>query len=88
MIIEEDYPLVEKVALFLVNKTLSKPQLTYREAVEYYGQSRVKDWISSKLLKPISQNGKGAKVYYSHKVIIKLSEQSRTNLKTIANQLS
>lgn len=85
MILEEDYPLVEKVALFLVNKTLAKPQLTYKEAIELYGQSRVKDWISAKLLKPVSQNGRGAKVYYSHKAIIKLSEQSRTNLKKLAS---
>lgn len=80
MILEEDYPLIEKVALFLVNKTLAKPQLTFKEATDLYGQLRIKKWISAGLLKPISQNGKGSKVYYQHKKIIQLSEQSRTNL--------
>lgn len=66
---------LEDVAELLVNKTLAKPQLTQKEAFEFYGKERVSRWIKHSLLKPICQNGKGSKIYYDHLVIIKLSRE-------------
>ncbi|MFD2599870.1 hypothetical protein ACFSQ3_13010 [Sphingobacterium corticis] len=74
---------IEQIAEYLVNKTLSKPQLTQREASELYGEQRVGKWIRAGLLKPASQNGRGTKTYYDHKKIIKLSNEYRTYLKKV-----
>lgn len=78
--LDTNYELVESVAEYLVNKTLAKPQLTFSEACQFYGDNRVRKWIKSGLLKPDSQNGKRSAIYYSHKKIIELSKQSRHNL--------
>lgn len=59
-----------------VDITLSKPQLSRLEAERLYGEQRVTKWIKAKLLKPVSQNGKNSKIYFSHKKIIELSEKS------------
>lgn len=67
---------VSEIAEYLVDRTLSKPQLTYTEACEYYTRNRVDFWIRKKLLKHESQNGKGKTKFYSHKKIIELSKNS------------
>lgn len=64
------------IALDKVDKTLAKPQLTKLEAERLYGSQRVSKWIKAGLLKPVSQNGKGSKIYFSHKKIIDLSMKS------------
>lgn len=63
-----------------IDKITSKLQLTFTEACELYGDNRIRKFIKSGLLKPISQNGKGSKVYYSHKKIIQLTQNSYHHL--------
>ena len=64
------------ISLDKVDKALSKPQLTKLEAERLYGDQRVNKWIKAGLLKPVSQNGKGSKIYFSHKKINDLSMKS------------
>lgn len=59
-----------------VDKTLSKPQLVKYEAEKLYGKQRILKWIKAGLLKPVCQNGKNSKIYFSHKKIIELIEKS------------
>ncbi|OYD42279.1 hypothetical protein [Sphingobacterium cellulitidis] len=68
---------IETISLYKQDEVLAKPQLIFKEACKYYGEIRVRKWIKSGLLKPQSQNGKGSKKYYSHKQIIKLSQEFR-----------
>ena len=55
---------------------LAKPQINRTELLKYYGAERSRKWLKANLLKPISQNGKGSKVYYDHKKVIELSKSS------------
>ena len=66
-----------------IDKALSKPQLTFKEACELYGEVRVRKYNKSELLKPVSQNGKGSKIYYSHKKLNQLIQNSYNHLPTI-----
>ncbi|MDM1049501.1 hypothetical protein [Sphingobacterium hotanense] len=59
-----------------IDITLSKPQLSRLEAERLYGEQRIKKWIKAGLLKPVSQNGKNSRIYFSHKKIIDLSQKS------------
>ncbi|WP_313266498.1 hypothetical protein [Sphingobacterium sp.] len=72
--------IIGAIATYKIDETLAKPQLTISEAKRYYDITRVNKWIKSGALKPESQNGKGSKVYYSHKRIIELSKQWRHDL--------
>jgi len=66
-----------------IDKVTSKPQLTFKEACELYGEIRIRKYIKSELLKPVSQNGKGSRVYYSHKKITQLIQNSYHHLKKV-----
>lgn len=66
----------ESIFEYHQNELLKKPQLTTREISELYGAERLKKWKKFKLIKPISTNGKGSKIYYSHANVIKLSKES------------
>lgn len=72
--------IIDTIAIYRLDEVLSKPQLIFKEACKYYGEIRVRKWIKSGLLKPISQNGKGGKKFYSHKRIIQLSEEHHNYL--------
>lgn len=66
----------ESIFEYNQNELLKKPQLTAREICNLYGKERFLRWKKFNLLKPISQNGKGSKVYYLHSVVLKLSIES------------
>lgn len=74
----QEFDLLVKTAIttYLTEKNLEKIQLSQKEAFRIYGEQRVKFWIKNGLLKAVSQNGKGHKIYYDHKKIIKLSRES------------
>lgn len=65
-----------------IEKLLKNPQLILSEAQAIYGENRINEYIKRGMLKPVSQNGKGAKKYYSHKRIIYLTTQSFHNFKS------
>ena len=67
-----------------IDKVTSKPQLTFTEACSLYGDVRIRKFIKSGLLKPVSQNGKGSKTYYSHKKITQLIQNSYHHLNQIS----
>lgn len=69
-----------------VDITLSKPQLSRLESERLYGEQRVTKWIKAGLLKPVSQNGKNSKIYFSHKKIIELSQKSFHHLNFLNNE--
>jgi len=66
-----------------LNKITSKPQLIFKEACELYGENRIRKYIKSGLLKPVSQNGKGSCKYYSQKKINELIQNSYNHLPEI-----
>lgn len=66
-----------------IEKLTNRPQLSFKEACELYDEVRIRKYIKSGLLKPISQNGKGSKVYYSHKRIIELTQNNYHHLKSL-----
>lgn len=66
----------ESIFEYHQNELLKKPQLTAKEISDLYGRERFLNWKKFKLLNPISQNGKGAKIYYLHSAVIKLSKES------------
>lgn len=64
-------------------KVMQRPQLILTEACHLYGDNRIKKYIKAGLLKPVSQNGKGSAIYYSHKKIIELTQMSFHHLNDI-----
>ncbi|MGJ1420456.1 hypothetical protein ACR79T_12585 [Sphingobacterium spiritivorum] len=78
---EDFLSIVKEVALLQIanasiDEAMSKPQMNMTEAYRYFEMSRVNKWIKAGLLKPTSQNGKGAKKYLSTKKMIELSLKS------------
>lgn len=69
-----------------IDITLAKPQLVKYEAEKLYGKQRILKWIKAGLLKPVSQNGKNSKIYFSHKKIIELSQKSFHHLNFLNNE--